>query len=129
MNGNVLATGQHGPPNFTEAISNFVAPASGTYYIDIHGNNITYSLTVPGTHLSTPSGITPRPPPAADRRERSARCADHASGAPDRFQVRGPVLFDTSSGGITPDTNDAVRSYASGGGHEHRHFASTISRR
>src|SRR4029077_16824612 len=46
MNANVLAAGQHGPSNFIEAISNFVAPASGTYYIDIHGNNITYSLTV-----------------------------------------------------------------------------------
>src|SRR5262249_13367418 len=44
--GNVLATATTGPTNFTQVISNFVASATGTYYLDVHGNNINYGLTV-----------------------------------------------------------------------------------
>src|SRR5262249_7072745 len=43
--GTVLAMATTGPTNFSQVISNF-ALTPGTYYIDVHGNNITYSLTV-----------------------------------------------------------------------------------
>src|SRR5262249_3947990 len=42
----VLASGTTGPANFTEVISNFVAATGGTYYIHLHGNNVSYDLTV-----------------------------------------------------------------------------------
>jgi streptogramin lyase len=46
-NGNVLATGVGGAKNVSQFIENFVAPAAGTYYVDVHGTTgAQYSLTV-----------------------------------------------------------------------------------
>jgi hypothetical protein len=42
--GNVVATSQAGPTNVTQVINNFVAPASGTYYLQVAGR--------PGTRYS-----------------------------------------------------------------------------
>ena len=45
--GNVLATGVGGSTNVTQDIENFVAPAAGTYYVEITGDpGVQYSLTV-----------------------------------------------------------------------------------
>jgi len=45
--GNVLATGVGGSTNVTQSIQNFVAPATGTYYVEISGDpGLQYSLAV-----------------------------------------------------------------------------------
>ena len=47
QDGNVLATGVGGATNVSLYIENFVAPAAGTYYVDVHGaTGAQYSLTV-----------------------------------------------------------------------------------
>ena len=46
-NGNVLATGVSGATNVSQAIENFVAPATGTYYVEITGDQgLQYSVAV-----------------------------------------------------------------------------------
>ena len=46
-NGNVLATGVSGATNVSQAIENFVAPSTGTYYIEITGDQgLQYSVVV-----------------------------------------------------------------------------------
>jgi streptogramin lyase len=107
--GNVLATATAGPTNFSQVISNFVAAAGGTYYIDVHGNNITYGLTVtrnaafdtePNNSLATA-----QPLPAA-------ASALGAVFTPPGVQVgtylEGLNFFQNTCGCIPPDTNDAV---------------------
>ena len=46
-NGNVLATGVSGATNVSQSIENFVAPSTGTYYLEITGDpNLQYSVAV-----------------------------------------------------------------------------------
>ena len=46
-NGNVLATGVSGATNVSQSIENFVAPATGTYYVEITGDpGLQYSVAV-----------------------------------------------------------------------------------
>jgi streptogramin lyase len=107
--GTVLATATTGPANFTQVISNFVAPASGTYYIDVHGNNFTYSLTVTrdAAFETEPNDTlaTAQPLPAS-------RTALGAVFTPPGISVgkylEGLDFFQNSCGCIPPDTNDAV---------------------
>jgi hypothetical protein len=45
--GAVVATGVSGPTNFDEGVSNFLAPAAGTYFVRVSGPaNIDYQMTV-----------------------------------------------------------------------------------
>jgi sugar lactone lactonase YvrE len=106
--GNVLATGQAGPANYSQAISNFVAATGGTYYIDVHGNNITYSLTVTRDAAfdtePNDSQATAQPLPAAGG-------AVGAVFSPAVVAVGSKLEgmnFSNSGDGIPPDTNDAV---------------------
>ena len=67
-NGNVLATGVSGATNVSQAIENFVAPATGTFYVEITGDaGLQYSVAVtrgadftlqPHNSLSTAQNIT-----------------------------------------------------------------------
>ena len=46
-NGNVLATGVSGATNVSQSIENFVAPSTGTYYVEITGDpGLQYSVAV-----------------------------------------------------------------------------------
>ncbi len=66
-NGDVLATGVGGATNVSESISDFVAPYSGTYYVEITGPGAQYSLAVtrgatftlqPHNSISTAENLT-----------------------------------------------------------------------
>jgi hypothetical protein len=105
--GTVLATGQTGPTNYSQAISNFVPQAGGTYYIDIHGNDINYSLTVTrdAAFDTEPnnSQATAQPLPAAGG-------AVGAITTPPEVTVGKTLhgLTGSQAGYLPPDTNDAV---------------------
>jgi sugar lactone lactonase YvrE len=107
--GTVLATATTGPTNYSQAISNFVAPADGTYYIDIHGNNITYGVTVTKNAAfdSEPnnSQATAQPLPAAGG---ALGAVFVPAGVSVGAKYEGLSFFDTSCGCVPPDTNDAV---------------------
>ena len=46
-NGNVLATGVSGATNVSQSIEDFVAPSTGTYYVEITGDpGLQYSVVV-----------------------------------------------------------------------------------
>jgi streptogramin lyase len=107
--GNVLATAVTGPTNFSQVISNFVAASGGTYYIDVHGNNINYGLTVTkdATFDSEPnnSQVAAQPLPAAGG---AVGAVFTPPGVTVGTTFEGMSFFDTSCGCIPPDTNDAV---------------------
>ena len=61
-NGNVLATGVSGATNVSQSIENFVAPATGTYYIEITGDpGLQYSVAVTRGADFQPPDRTTRP--------------------------------------------------------------------
>jgi streptogramin lyase len=106
----VLATGTTGPTNFSEVISNFVAGTGGTYYIKVHGNNVSYSLTVTrGAAFDTEpnnSQVTAQPLVAGGRAGLGAVFVP--GGVTVGKALEGLSFFDTSCGCIPPDTNHAV---------------------
>jgi streptogramin lyase len=107
--GNVLATATAGPSNFSQVIANFVAATTGTYYIDVHGNNITYDLTVtrdaafdsePNDSLAT---AQPLPTSAS-----ALGAVFTPAGVQLGKYLEGLDYFQNSCGCIPPDTNNAV---------------------
>ena len=73
-NGNVLATGVGGSTNVTRKIENFVAPTTGTYYVEITGDpGVQYSLTVTrSANFDIEPHNTPATAQSADRHQRRA---------------------------------------------------------
>jgi streptogramin lyase len=107
--GNVLATATTGPTNFSQVISNFVAGSAGTYYIDVHGNNINYSLTVTrdAAFDTEPnnSQATAQPLPNAGG---ALGAVFVPPGVTVGTKLEGLSFDNTTCGCIPPDTNDAV---------------------
>ncbi len=107
--GNVLATATTGPTNFSQVISNFVAASAGTYYIDVHGNNINYDLTVTkdATFDQEPnnSQATAQPLPSSGT---AVGAVFQPPGVSVGKYLEGMSFSDTNCGCIPPDTNDAV---------------------
>jgi streptogramin lyase len=107
--GNVLATATTGPTNFTQVISNFVSAGGGKYYIDVHGNNITYGLTITRNAAfdtePNDSRVTAQPLPAAAS---ALGAVFTPTGANVGTYLEGLNYFQNSCGCIPPDTNDAV---------------------
>jgi hypothetical protein len=105
----VLATGAAGPANFTEVISNFVSAGGGTYYIHLHGNNVTYDLTVARNAAfdtePNNSQATAQPLPAAGG---ALGAVFVPPGVNVGTSFEGLSFFDTGCGCIPPDTNAAV---------------------
>jgi streptogramin lyase len=107
--GTVLATAVTGPTNFSQVISNFVAGSTGTYYIDVHGNNINYGLTV------TRNAAFDQEPNNTQKTAQPLPTAGGALGAvfvPPGVKVGqsydGLNFFDTTCGCVPPDPNSAV---------------------
>jgi hypothetical protein len=107
--GNRLATGQAGPNSFSQVISNFVAPTSGTYYLQVGGNNVQYNLTVT---KNAAFDTEPNNTQATAQALPSSGTALGAVFAPTAVSVgsglQGLSYSDTSCGCIPPDTNGAV---------------------
>jgi hypothetical protein len=97
--GNVLATGQTGPSNFTEAISNFVSAGGGTYYIHIHGNNINYGLTV-----TRDAAFDSEP----NNSQATAQPLPHAGGAAGAVFQPGSVNIGASFDGVSSTSNTSL---------------------
>jgi sugar lactone lactonase YvrE len=107
--GNVLATGQHGATNRDEVISNFVAPAAGTYYIKVTGNNVQYGVTVAkNAAMDTEpnnSQSSAQPLPASGA---ALGAVFVPKGVTVGAKLEGLSFNDTTCGCIPPDTNGAV---------------------
>jgi hypothetical protein len=107
--GTVLATATTGPTNFSQVISNFIAPSGGTYYIDVHGNNINYGLTVTRDAAfdqePNNSQATAQPLPAAGG---ALGAVFTPPGVTVGKYLEGLDFFNNDCGCIPPDTNNAV---------------------
>jgi sugar lactone lactonase YvrE len=107
--GTVLAMGTTGATNFTLGIANFVSQAGGTYYLDVHGNNINYSLTVAKNAAfdkePNDTQVTAQPLPGAGG---AVGAVFAPPGVTLGTTFEGMSFNDTNCGCIPPDTNDAV---------------------
>ena len=108
--GNVLATGSEGSSNVSQAIRNFVAPTSGTYYVEVTGSSgVRYTVTV--TRAAT-FDLEPNDSPT------TAQPLTGTSGVLGSLTAGGNLtisanlegidFFGSSCGCLPPDTNAAV---------------------
>jgi methionine-rich copper-binding protein CopC len=118
QSGNVLAFGSPGATNYTEGLNNFVAPATGTYYVQVTGDggakfNLVLTrgadfTTQNHTTLATAQDITATQQSGDSNKGGALGYLVNPSGANVQSTIEG-IDFNTSNCGcLPPDTNAAV---------------------